>query len=132
MRICYVDESGDTGTVAGSASPVQPVLVIVAAVIDHTHLTPLTHAFINLKQRFSPQLARRSAHRLDMILDEMKGNDIRRGVVSGSRREVRRALGFLDRFMDLLDYHRVRIFGRLWVKGLNQPMNSQAVFTSSF
>jgi hypothetical protein len=131
VKICYIDESGDTGTVPHANSPVQPVLVIAAVALDHTNLTALTHAFINLKQKFSPSLAGRNSHRFDVLLNEMKGTDIRRGVVSGRRRESRRAIGFLDRYVELLEFHRVRIFGRVWVKKLRYAMDGKAVFTSS-
>jgi hypothetical protein len=33
--------------------------------------------------------------------------------------------------MELLEYHKVKIFGRIWVKSIGQPMNANAVFTSS-
>jgi hypothetical protein len=131
MRICYVDESGDTGTLYSASSPVQPVLAISGVIIDHHKLARLTSDFINLKQRFSPNLASRSGHRLNMVLNEMKGSDIRKGVASAQRRESRRAIGFLDKLMDMLEYNKVRIVGRVWVKQLAYAMDGQAVFTSS-
>lgn len=131
MRLCYIDESGDTGTVASPTSPVQPVLVIGAVVLDHYILSRITTDFINLKTRFSPRLAAGRRHRLSLILNEMKGTDIRKDAGSGDRRRRRRALGFLDKFMEMLEYNKVRIFGRVWIKHMAYPMDGNAVFTSS-
>jgi hypothetical protein len=107
-------------------------LVISAVVVDHSRLTAVTHAFIDLKRTFSPGLAMRRGYEFfDALLDEMKGTDIRRDVISPRRRESRRAIRFLDQFVELLEYHKVRIFGRVWIKQLRYRMDGNAVFTSS-
>ncbi len=131
MHFCYVDESGDTGTLASPTHPIQPVLVILGVALDHTHLAALTHEFIDLKARFSPALASRLSGRFDILLHEAKGTALRKEALSSSRRESRRALGFLDHVVTLLEKHEAKVFGRVWIKALRYPMDGNAVFTSS-
>ena len=54
MFVCYLDESGDTGTLASPTSRVQPVLCILALSLDLDRLRDFTFDFINLKTKFFP------------------------------------------------------------------------------
>ena len=59
VKICYIDESGDLGTLPVNSSPKdnhQPVLALAGIVIDHEDLYNLTHDFIKLKHRYYPGL----------------------------------------------------------------------------
>lgn len=49
MKICYVDESGDTGALPSATSRIQPVLSIVGVIVDHANLQPMTTDFLDLK-----------------------------------------------------------------------------------
>ena len=118
VRICYVDESGDTRDLPAQPphGNVTPVLVIAGVVVDQRLLENLTRAFIETKARFYPKLVT-STTRLGRILTEIKGADLRRALRDGApRRNRRQALGFLDALVELLEYHDARIFGRAWVK----------------
>jgi hypothetical protein len=68
---------------------------------------------------------------LDRVLVEVKGADLRRDVRRGSRPEFRRAIGFLDDLLDLLEQHHTRIVGRVWIKGIGMPINGTSLYTSS-
>ena len=55
-----------------------------AGLIIHTEtLAPLTIEFLDLKRRFYPRL--RTVGRLDLVLSEVKGSELRKGVRSQSR-----------------------------------------------
>lgn len=109
-----------------------PVLVVAGVVIDQRLLENLTRAFIELKSKFYPRLVRSSHHRLSRILPEIKGADLRRALRSGApRRNRRQTIGFLDEFMDLLEYHDARIFGRLWIKVPGDPCDDRPIYTYS-
>ncbi len=129
-----MDESGDTRNLPATPphGHVTPVLVVAGVVIDQRMLESLTREFIKLKTRFYPRLVRHSSHRLGRILPEIKGADIRRSLRVGARRKNRRqALFFLDAFMDMLEYHDAKIFGRVWVKEIGGPCDDRATYTFS-
>ena len=130
MKICYVDESGDTGVLHSATSPIQPVFSIVGVIVDHANLQSMTTDFLDLKGRFFP--GRGYLHEyLNRILREIKGSELRKKAADTSRRERRHAFGFLDGVVFLLEKYQVRLIGRVWIKGISQPFNGRAVYTSS-
>ena len=134
MRICYVDESGDTKNLARShpAENITPILVLVGFVIDQILLDNLTRAFVETKARFYPGLVADCGTRLERILPEIKGADLRRAMrTSAPRRNRRQAIGFLDALMEILEYHDARIFGRVWVKVPGDTFDGRSVYTFS-
>lgn len=131
VRICYIDESGDAAVVPAARSSIQPVLTIVGLVGQESMVRPFTREFIQLKRRFFPGLRPSTSQPLDWILAEVKGSEIRRSAVSHRRRESRQALGFLDRLMEMLDEHEVRVVGRVWVKAIAKPIDQWAIYTFS-
>ena len=56
LYVCYLDESGDTGLLPYSTSPVQPVLCVLGLSLDLEYLREFTLEFIDLKYRFFPGL----------------------------------------------------------------------------
>ena len=134
MYICYVDESGDLGALPPLPAPAgndQPVLVLGALFVDTARLETLTNDFLSLKYRFFPGLAYPSTNHLDRIIPEIKGADLRRDALRGNRNQQRQAYGFIDKVLGLLEAHHVRLVTRIWVKGVGQPFDSKAVYTSS-
>ncbi len=134
MRICYVDESGDTRNLV-AAPPhggVTPALIVAGVVVDQRLLESLTREFIKLKTRFYPRLVSHSEHRLGRILPEIKGADIRRALRTGAKKRNRRqAIGFLDAFLNLLEHHDTKIFGRVWIKEVGGECDDRAIYTFS-
>lgn len=128
MQICYLDETGCTGLLPSAASEIQPVFAPVGVILPQTSLHDVTMEFLAIKSRFFPNLA--SQHYLDAILAEVKGADIRRHAASDSRRKSRHALGFLDKFVSLLETHGARIVGRVLIKGIGTPIAGREVYTS--
>jgi Protein of unknown function (DUF3800) len=133
VQVCYVDESGDTRSLATSTSSVPPVCVILGIVFDQASLHGLTNEFITLKRAMYPSLPiATSLHRLTWVLPEIKGADLRRALrTDAPARNRRHAIHFLDRLLTLLEDYQAKIFGRLWVKGIRQTCNGVALYGSS-
>jgi len=134
MKLCYIDEAGDLGSIPAIPSQShkrQPVLVIGALFLDADHLPQFTHSYLNLKARFFPEV-RSTLHRhLEMILPEIKGADIRKNILRGSSRERRHAIGLLDHIVRLLEVFNVRIAARIYVKRVGVPFNGKNVYNSA-
>jgi len=132
MKLCYIDESGDLGTILTSQShKSQPVLVIGALFLDADHLPQVTHNYLDLKARFFPELRPTQHRRLGIILSEIKGSEIRKNLLRGSSRERRHAIGFLDHIVKLLEVFNVRITARIYVKMVGAPFNGESVYNSA-
>lgn len=129
MRICYVDEAGCTGMLPTPRSLIQPVIVLAGVTFERLDLYPLTLSFMELKARFYPGLMPRRP--LGGILAEIKGAELRRDIRTGSRQTRRHTLGFVDRIFDLLEQYNAKIFGKILIKGIGQPIDGRAVYTSS-
>jgi hypothetical protein len=130
MKICFVDESGDTGRLPIATSPIQPCLVINGLIIDYTKLSAATERFLQLKQRFYPSTATGPTRYLGGILTEIKGSELRK-LACESARQQRHVFGFLNGVMDICEAIDAKIVGRVWIKGIGQPFDGRAVYTSS-
>ncbi len=132
MHICFIDEAGDLGALRDPPAPNdQPVLVIAGLFIDGGRLANLTHEYLDLKHRFFPNLNYPSTRRLDRVLPEIKGAELRKHATRGNARQKLHAVGFLDRIMGLLRRHDVRVVARVWIKVPGSPFGGTAVYTSS-
>ncbi len=132
VRICYVDESGDTRPLGRDISTIAPVCVIAGVVIEQAALSRLTQEFIELKRHWFPSLMPRNGRYLDSMLVEIKGADLRKAMRDGAKRRNRRhALGFLSKFVKLLEDYDVRVIGRVWVKEPGRAINEKALYGSS-
>ena len=79
MQLCFIDEAGDLGVLRDPPAPNdQPVLVVAGLFVDAARLVSLTHEYLDLKYRFFPGLNYSSTRRLDRILPEIKGSEIRK------------------------------------------------------
>lgn len=134
MHIMYIDESGDLGSMPAAPNQQgndQPVLIIGALIVEAAKLDDLTQDFLALKSQFFPGLAYPSANHLDKIIPEIKGSELRRSAIRGSKRASRHAIGFLDKLVALLAKHDIKLLARIWIKELGQPFNGRSVYTSS-
>jgi hypothetical protein len=130
MKICFVDESGCTGALPSATSDIQPILVIVGVIIDYMRLNRLTDQLLQLKQRFYPATLRSTSQYLSSILEEVKGSELRKNACL-SGRQRRHVFGYLNGIMDICEQNDAKIVGRVWVKGIGQPFDGMAVYTSS-
>lgn len=131
MKICYIDEAGCCGALPGATSDIQPVLAIGGLIIDYSQLHRSTSELLNLKRRFYPQQKSADATYLSRILDEIKGSDLRKNACASGRNLRRATFGFLDGVFNICEKVDAKFVGRIWVKGIGQPFNGRAVYTSS-
>jgi hypothetical protein len=130
MKICFIDESGDTGALPAANSQIQPALVFVGVIVDYTKLHLATDRFIQLKERFYPHTRASNTQYLSAILEEIKGSELRK-VACESNRQQRHVFGFLNGVLDICEDIQAKIIGRVWIKGIGQPFSGMAVYTSS-
>jgi len=131
IQVCYVDESGDTRPLRDGESTA-PVCVIVGVIFEQEAVYNLTREFIELKATWFPSLMPDDGPHLDRMLAEIKGADLRRAMRDGAKRRNRRhALGFLAKFVELLEDYEARIVGRLWVKEPGRAVAGRALYGSS-
>lgn len=132
LLACYLDESGDTGLLPNPRSPIQPLLCVLGLTLDLDRLRDFTLEFMALKERFFPGLFS-SSSRLEQILKEIKGSDIRSAFrASATDHDLRHHhIAFLDALVDLVEGHQCRIFGRVWIKPIGGPFDGWAIYTSS-
>lgn len=131
MFVFYVDESGCTGMLPSATSPIQPVFVLGGIVFDQQRVADFTLDWLHLKERFFPNLLGPNSDFLDGILVEIKGAGLRKQVRGTSRDGRRHALGFMDKSLELLEQHDVRLLGRIYVKPVGSPFNGRSVYTSA-
>ncbi len=130
MLACYLDESGDTGTLPIANSPIQPLICLLGLSLDLTSLRPFTLDFLDLKARFFPGLFVGTL-RLSRILSEIKGSDIRAAFRTNDHQRRHHHIGFLDALLGLVDSYGCRIFGRVWIKRIGAKLDGVAIYTSS-
>ena len=92
MQLCFIDEAGDLGVLGDPPAPNdQPVLVVAGLFVDAARLASLTHDYLDLKHRFFPNLNYPSIRRLDRVLPEIKGAELRKHATRGNARQKRHA-----------------------------------------
>jgi|APCry1669191812_1035378.scaffolds.fasta_scaffold06073_4 hypothetical protein len=131
MKVFYVDEAGCTGMLPTATAPIQPVFALGGVILDQVHLRDFTLDWLHLKDRFFPGLKAPNADFLDWIAVEIKGADLRRRIREGKRDPRRQSLGFMDKFLDLMEKYDARLLARLYVKPIGVAFNGQSVYTSA-
>jgi hypothetical protein len=121
VLLAYVDESGDEQPLRTPEDP--PVLVIAGVVVSHENVKNLVWRFLQLKKRYNPTLRKQHVKLSDLIRFEVKGNSLRKDVRSATRRNKRRAVGFLDALLKVLDEESVTVIGEVYVKG-EKPLSA--------
>lgn len=129
MRVAYIDEAGCTGMLPTATSSVQPVFVVAGIDFQRQDLRSVTQDFLGLKLHMYPSL--RGSGRLNVVLRELKGADLRRDIARGSKRERRHALTFLGKVVGLLEQYGAILYGRVWVKQIGIPVRHTAIYTFS-
>jgi hypothetical protein len=129
MFFCYVDESGDSGTLNYGNPTDTPAFVVLGLILEQTKLYNITHDFIALKRKFFPNLVD-AAYPLNDILAEVKGESIRKRIRKGGRRNFSHSIGFLDAIIVLLQEYQVSIIGKGLLKGFGVS-NSDVGFYGS-
>ncbi len=127
---CYLDESGDTGTLPTATAPIQPLICILGLSLPLPYLRPFTLEFLDLKARFFPGLFTGTL-KLSRILTEIKGADIRAAFRTNDHARRHLHIGFLDALLHVVESYDCRIFGRVWIKPIGVKLDGVAVYTYS-
>jgi hypothetical protein len=86
--------------------------------------------YVRLKLRFEPSL--RSRQLSEVIQHEVKGASLRRDLRNMASRDTRRrAVGFMDKVVSLLERYGCRIFGRVLVKQAGETYPATSTYPSS-
>lgn len=128
MFVAYVDDAGDVQVPTSAGANIQPILAFGGLIVDLEHVPALTRHFLAIKQHFLGR--RRGRHALDAMLVEVKGAELRTLVRDGHRQR-RRALGFLQQTLELLERYDARLMARLWMKTIGAPLDGRAINTFS-
>lgn len=133
LLTCYLDESGDTGSLPTSTSPIQPLICLMGLTLDATYLRPFTAEFLELKTRFFPgRFGAKYKHtHLSKLLEEIKGSDLRAAFRTDDHDRKHHHIGFFDALLDFVASYDCRIFGRVWIKGIGAALKGTAVYTYS-
>ncbi len=126
----YLDEAGCMGTLPVGHSKIQPVFCLLGLIIPNNKLKHLTFDFLQLKREFNPAMAKSLSHNLDIINYEIKGSNLRQDF-NKSRNIRRRALGFLDKSIKLLEKNDCRVLARAYIKNTGQAFDGNALYASS-
>jgi hypothetical protein len=130
LLIAYVNECGCSGELPSADSPVMPLLTIAGFAAPATGIERLTVGLAEWKLRFFPGLCRDLADPLDSILVEIEGAELRR-LARRSKKAARFAAVALGGLLDLLEAEEARLLGRVWIKGIDEPFNRRAIFSTS-
>ncbi len=131
VSICHIDEAGCTGRLPSSTSPIQPLLVISASIIDLEKIPTITKEFIKLKVKYFPVNFSSLKHDLDALTLEIKGSDVKNDLRRGTKQKVKQRQKFLDEIFDLLHVNNVKLISRIWIKGIGQPFDGRAIYTTT-
>ena len=131
MKMCYVDESGDTGPFDPDERNSQPIFLLCALMLDQGDLEFLTREIIQLKQVHFPSYGQGVAHWHDWLKVEVKGANLRRALREGHRDSRRHMMGFLDQVLSLLERHGIRLVARVYVKQPNVEFKGASVYSSA-
>ncbi len=131
MFLCYVDESGDSGTFQINNSTLNPLYVVTGLIVHHKEIAGVTSDFISAKRKFFPNRFTELKHFLDSILQEIKGNDIRKVIRDGDTRNRKTHIGYLDTCIRILRCHGVRLLGRALVKNPGEKNDDAAFYGRS-
>jgi hypothetical protein len=132
LHLCYVDEAGCTGNLPSTTSQVQPIFVLCGLIVPETSIVSLTHDFLQLKRTFNPALSASLEHDLDIITYEIKGaEDLRKPIRRKNRNAARRAIGFLDKVLLILEKHECQIIPNIYIKSPTVEFNSTALYARS-
>jgi hypothetical protein len=130
LHLCYVDESGSAETYTRKHPSSTPVFALVGISVAAARQKSLTMAYLKLKKEFEPQLQRPGTRLTDNIRFEVKGSTLRADLrrESGQRNRRRRAVGFVDKTLRLLEEHSCRLIGKVIVKAEDIEYRDSAIY----
>lgn len=132
MFICYIDESGDTGSFIPEMPNSQPLLVLSGVFLPQGEVAQVTSEFIGLKRRYFPNRGNCLDGRWHSWLRlEIKGAELRRNVREGDRDERRHALRVMDGAAGILERHGANLLARVYVKQPHSEFRGADVYAAA-
>jgi len=131
MYILYIDEAGCPGSLPGPTSDVQPIFCIAGLILPQNELPNVTAEFLDLKRRFNPSYASTLSHDLEIMLYEIKGSNLRSDIKNGTRNIRRRAVGILDKTINIIENYNGKLIARTYIKEPGGSFSGNAVYTSA-
>ena len=130
MLVCYIDEAGNIGVYQPTDPASTPVFVVVGFSVADANIDDLLMDYVRLKTRFEPALRNRQLS--DVIKHEVKGASLRRDIRNQSSRNTRRrALGYLDNIVHLLERYECQIMGRVLIKQVGEAYSPASTYPSA-
>ncbi|MCL2464365.1 MAG: DUF3800 domain-containing protein [Micrococcales bacterium] len=109
---------------------VHPVFVVAGLSVDDDLIDDLLMDYVRLKTRFEPSLRHRQLS--DVIQREIKGATLRRDIRNTTSRDTRRrAVGYLDNVLQLLERYGCQIMGRVLVKQAGEVYSPASTYPSA-
>lgn len=131
MYICYIDESGTSGTLTSASCNIEPAIVHVGLFVHQAKIAELTNTLLRIKRRFTPAKAQAGTHALDAIKIELKGSDLRSDAANPSHRKRRRAFGIMDACLKAIESTGSRFVARILVKEIGGIQSDQTHYTTT-
>lgn len=135
MYNLYIDEFGDSSTLLsagnGGRNSTQP-FVILSGVIIKSELVPfVTEEVIKLKRRYFPNaLPATNGHNLTWLQVEIKGANLKKGIVHRNRNRRRTFSRFYRDLFQLINNYDIKLLTKCYVKPLDQAINFENIYTS--
>lgn len=131
MHICYIDESGDSQQIRSNVDDKQPMLIVAGLFVDAQRISSITDEFTHLKRQFYPNLFKNERHALNVLLEEIKGSDLRSDVRRhpANHRLVEHHFKFIDGVLSICKTHNIKLVARVWVKRYGQALEDRSVYT---
>jgi hypothetical protein len=99
--------------------------------VKQQDIAKITQNFLALKRKYFPRKFSASQHDLDDLLIEIKGAEDLRKPIRNRGQKAAAELKFIDETLKLLDLFGVKIFARIWIKGIGKPFVGRSVYTTT-
>ena len=99
--------------------------------MDYSKLHVMTESLLDLMQRFFPNIAPLGSSHLDWIRKEVKGSDLRKDACEGGRNIKRHRKIYISNILGICEAIGAKLTGRIWIKGIGQPINGVSIYTFS-
>ena len=86
---------------------------------------------MELKEEFFPEKFASCTRRLDKVLEEIKGSDLRAAYRRQSRKRKRFTTRFIGRLLDSLERHDAKLVGSVWIKPIGGTGSNIGLYTCS-
>lgn len=121
MHLCYIDEAGDDAVYHRCHPDQPPVFALLGLAVPLQRQKQLIWDFLQLKKQFLPALGRGTLS--ELVKHEYKGSTLRSELRSPARKQNRRAVGFVDKCLGILESQGAQIFGEVVIKCEGQPQS---------